>query len=174
MMVCSHVKLLVGAALLAALVVTLAMRPEVIAQQPKKPNVPARKDSDKQPATETAEGAMMCPMIVGLSKLRMFPDSPAAILNRADDLGLDAKQKKQLEEIEESARQQARKVLTDKQCEKLGKAPLAPLSMMETARMGMKGKKIECCCPMCAETMKKVHSGKAEEKGKNEKDKKKD
>lgn len=169
----SNVKLLTGAALFAALAVALAMRPEVIAQQPKKPDAPASKDSDKQPATEKAEGGMMCPMMAGLSKLRMFPDSPAALLNRADDLGLDAKQKKQLEEIEESARQQARKVLTDKQREELGKAPLAPLSMMEMARMGMKGKKMEGCCPMCAEMMKKAQLGKAEEKGKNEKDKKK-
>src|SRR5262245_55018080 len=82
-----------------------------------------------------------CPMTTGLAGLSMHVDSPAALLAHADELDLDLRQIRQLEEIEATARQQARKLLSDRQWEQVSKAPQGKLSMNEMALLGMKGKK---------------------------------
>ena len=147
--------------LLSALLVTA---PPAAADEPPKKAEPA--GGHEHRAKEKAGPMMMCPMMAGLAAVCMYADSPAALLGRADDLGLTADQQKKLKEIEESARQQARKVLTDKQREQVGKTSDAPLSMMELARMGMKGKAMEGCCPMCMKMMQmgEPKDGKAKEK----------
>jgi hypothetical protein len=63
---------------------------------------------------------MTCPIMAGLAAVRTHADGPAALLGRADDLGLTADRQKKLKEIEGSARQQARQALTDKQREQVG------------------------------------------------------
>ena len=109
---------------------------------------------------------MMCPMMAGLSAVRMYADGPAALLGRAEELGLTADRQKKLKEIEESARRQAREVLTDKQRGQVGKPADGSLSMMEMARLGMKGKAMDGCCPMCMKMMQmgEPKDGKAKEK----------
>lgn len=129
---------------------------------------PQDKEKPPQKADESAKPMMQCPMMAGMKGMKMFADSPAALLARAEELGLDVKQKRQLEEIEEAARLQTRKVLSDKQWEQLRKAPPGRLSMMEMARMGMKGKKKDGCCPMCMKMMTQAKDGKAEEKNDHE------
>jgi hypothetical protein len=120
--------------------------------------------NSKEDAAQTkAAPAKKCPMMAGLSSLRLFADSPAALLARAEELGLDVKQRRRLEEIEEAARLQARKLLSDKQWEQLHQAPSGRLSMMEMARIGMQGKKMDGCCPMCLKMMR-AEVGKTEQK----------
>lgn len=111
-------------------------------------------NSKGEAAKTKAAPAKKCPMMAGLSGLRLYADSPAALLARAEGLGLDVKQRRRLEEIEEAARLQARKLLSDKQWAQLHQAPAGRLSMMEMARMGMKGKKMDGCCPMCMKMMR--------------------
>lgn len=136
-----------------------------------------KKNPPDQPAKEKGKDGpgMMCPMMTGMAGLRLHVDGPAALLARSEELGLDEKQKKQLEEIEEAARQQARKVLTEKQHKQLGDVPKDRIGVMEMAMARMKkmmaGKEPGCCCPMCAEMMKKAQPGKPAEKGTEEKDK---
>ena len=82
---------------------------------------------------------MMCPMMAGLKGVELYPDSPALLKARAEELGLEQEQKRRLEEIAESARQQARDVLNAEQRQQLQQAPEGPLSMMQVAKMRMDG-----------------------------------
>ena len=129
----------------------LVVPPPAGADDPPKKADPA--GGHEHPAKDKAGPMMMCPMMAGLSAVRLYADGPAAVLGRADDLGLTADQQKKLKKIEESARRKAREVLTDKQREQVGKSSDAPLSMMDLARLGMKGKKMDGCCPMCMKMM---------------------
>ena len=96
--------------------------------------------------------------------MKMFGDSPAVLLSQADELGLSDEQKKQLQEIEQSASQKARKVLTVDQQGKLKGLPDGPLSMMDLCSMRMKkmmGQKQKkgMMCPMCMKMMQeRMHS----------------
>ena len=120
------------------------------------------KKSDQKGAKDASAGKMKCPMMAGLAGLSMAADSPVALLARVGELGLDIKQKRQLEEIEASARQQARKILTDEQWEQVKQAPEGSLSITELARMGLKGKNTDGFCPMCMKMMQ-AKEGKAKE-----------
>lgn len=122
------------------------------------------KKSDQKTARDTSAEQMKCPMMAGLGGLSMAADSPVALLARVGELGLDIKQQRQLEEIEASARQQARKILTDKQWEQVKQAPQGRLSIAELARMGLKGKNTDGCCPMCMAMMQAKESKAREEK----------
>ena len=99
--------------------------------------------------------AMQCPMMAGLHGLELYADGPAVLLARADELGLTALQKKQLEEIRESARKQAREVLTEEQRGRLKGEPEGPLSPMalSRARMAKMKDKEDMMCPMCMKMM---------------------
>src|SRR5262249_23711834 len=55
--------------------------------------------------------------------------------SRAKELGLDEKQRQELEKLDGSAREQGRKLLTDKQRQQLGEIPPEWLSMMQTAQL---------------------------------------
>ena len=163
-----------GLLLFGSLIGAYAVAPGIVAEEPSKTANPAEK---KHQAKGKTEPMMKCPMMAGLSDLRLFADSPAALLARAEELGLDVKQKRQLEEIEEAARLQARKLLSDKQWEQVRQAPPGRLPMMQMASMGMKGKKMDGCCPMCLKMMQandskaeEKHDHKAEAKPKEEKD----
>src|SRR5262249_62079355 len=73
--------------------------------------------------------------MTGPAGLRIVLDSPAAILSRAKELGLDEKQRQELDKLDGSAREQARKLLTDKQRQQLGEIPPEWLSMMQMAQL---------------------------------------
>jgi hypothetical protein len=157
----SAARLCVPGLLMSALLV--AARPAAADEPPKKADPAA---GHEHGAKGEAGHMMMCPMMAGLAAVRLHADSPAALLGRADDLGLTTDQQKKLKEIEEAARRQARQVLTDKQREQVGKPTDAPLSVMELARMGMKGKAMDGCCPMCMKMMQTAEpkDGKGKEK----------
>lgn len=112
-----------------------------------------------QRAAESVE--MKSPMVTGLAGVCLYADCPAALLARADELDLDLRQRRQLEEIEVSARQQARKLLSDGQWEQLSKASQGKLTMPELARLGMRGKKTVGHCPACMKAMQAKSSADA-------------
>jgi hypothetical protein len=121
---------------------------------------PIRGQEAKEPATKSEKAArpmMQCPMMTNLGGLKMFADSPALLVFQADELGLTEEQKKQLEDIEKSAREKGRNVLTPEQQEKLKAAPEGPLSMMDLCMLRMKKmtqqEKGGPMCPMCMRMM---------------------
>lgn len=115
-----------------------------------------------KPAAKEAK-MMQCPMMAGLKGIKLFPDGPEALLAESKRLALSDKQIKQLKKIEQSAREKARAVLSDKQREELGKEPKAPVPLMELSRLrAMKMAKEDdaMMCPMCLKMMQKM-KGKA-------------
>lgn len=111
---------------------------------------------------EGGEQMMQCPMMAGLKDLKLFADGPAALLARADELGLEAEQKRRLEEIERASRRQAAEVLDESQRGKLKDAPDERVSMMQLGRtLGKNGKmKGEgMMCPMCMKMMRQRMQG---------------
>ncbi len=119
----------------------------------------AKKKSPK--ADQTAKPMMQCPMMASMQGLKMFADSPAALLSEANDLELTEKQKKRLRKIEESARQKALKLMTPEQQAKLKKFPKEPLSIMELSMIHLKNKQKQnephaMMCPMCMQMMQKM------------------
>jgi hypothetical protein len=129
-------------AILASLPIAYAARSTTAAQQTpekkeeKKDGQPAPDKEKKggQPA-EKANGEVKGLTITGPTGLRIALDSPAAILSRAKELGLDEKQRQELEKLDGSAREQGRKLLTDKQRQQLGEIPPEWLSMMQLAQL---------------------------------------
>ena len=115
--------------------------------------------SVKQDQQDAKMGMMMCPMMGAMKGISLHADSPALLLGRQDALKLSDEQVKKLKEIAESARRDARQVLTEDQREQLAEAPKGPLSMMEVCQLRMqemKGKDQEsgAMCPMCMKMMK--------------------
>jgi hypothetical protein len=145
---------LVIVAILAALPIVYAGRSTTAAQQApeskdKKEEQPAAKAHGgakgdlQQDATDNhpghsagkAEGGAKGLSMTGPVGLRILLDSPAVILSRAKELDLDEKQRQELEKLDGSAREQARKLLTDKQRQQLGEIPPEWLSMMQMAQL---------------------------------------
>ena len=130
----------------------ISMAAVALAQAPRTAEEPAEK-------AKTPD-MMQCPMMACMKGMKMYADSPAVLLSQMEEFELSDEQKKQLEEIEQSARQKARSVLTAKQQEKFGESPKGPLSMKELCMMRMKhmtgqdGQKA-MMCPMCMKMMKK-------------------
>lgn len=114
----------------------------------------AREPSPK--TDQTAKPKMQCPMMAGMKGMKVFADGPAVLLSRAGELRLTNKQKQQLADIREKARQRARNVLTAEQQKMLKGTPRGPLSMMDLAMMRMKTMKKPhgMMCPMCMKMMK--------------------
>lgn len=116
----------------------------------------------KKPAAERAPSDMKmeCPMMAGLKGIDLFADSPAVLQADAKNLKLTEQQLEQLSEIEQSARQRARELLTDEQRQQLEESPDAPLSLMELGMRRMKhmqdGDKGQMC-PMCMKMMRMKH-----------------
>lgn len=129
-----------------------------------------------QNADEPAEKAktpdmMQCPMMACMKGMEMYADSPAVLLSQAEELELSDEQKEQLEEIEQSARQQARAVLTAEQQEQVSESPKGLLSMKDLCMMRMKnmtgrGGQKHMMCPMCMKMMKKKASSGQDEQNK--------
>jgi hypothetical protein len=117
-------------AVLASLPIVYAARSTTAAQQAPEP----KEKKEDQPAGK-ADGEAKGLTMTGPAGLRIALDSPAAILSRAKELGLDEKQRQELEKLDESAREQARKLLTDKQRQQLGEIPPEWLSMMQMAQL---------------------------------------
>ena len=103
---------------------------------------------------DQADMMMNCPMMAGLKGINLFADSPTFLLAQAKDLKLSEQQVEQLEQIQQTARRQARELLTDQQREQLP-ATAKPLSMMEICmtRMPKTGQPPEQMCPMCMKMM---------------------
>ena len=118
------------------------------------PQVQERKKA--QPGPDRADMMMQCPMMAGLEGIDLFADSPAVLQAQKDDLKLTEQPIEQLQQIEQTARRQARELLTEQQQEKLQNSPKAPLSMMELCMMRMPktGKQPEQMCPMCMRMMR--------------------
>ena len=131
----------------------------------------ARAQEDQPAAGEKAAtkkgGPMMmaCPMMACLGDIKLHADCPALLLAKTEDLKLSDAQKQQLHEIEESARKQARAVLTADQREKLKDAPEGLMSMMQVCMMQhrammmggkgmMMGGKKGQMCPNCMKMMR--------------------
>jgi hypothetical protein len=117
-------------AILAALPIVYAARSTTSAQQ-----APEPKEKKKDQPAGKADGGAKGLTITGPAGLRIALDSPAAILSRVKELGLDEKQRQELEKLDGSAREQARKLLTDKQRQELGEIPPEWLSMMQMAQL---------------------------------------
>ena len=121
---------------------------------------PDPKQGEAAPEKPKAKMEMMCPMMSSLKGVELYADSPVLLAAQAEELGLNEEQKKQLEEIAKSAREQARKIMTPEQRKTLEELPEGPLSMMQIAKMRMKGKKgggdEKMMCPMCMKMMKKM------------------
>lgn len=117
------------------------------------------KQADSQPMQ------MQCPMMAGLKGINLFADSPAVLLAKAEELKLTDEQLEGLEQIQMSARQQARELLTRRQQEHLKDGPEGPLSLMQLSMQGMKGgNKSEQMCPMCMKMMRKGEHDKHHQK----------
>ncbi len=108
---------------------------------------------------------MQCPMIACLGEIKLHPDCPALLLAKTEELKLTDAQKHKLHEIEESARKQARAVLTTDQQEKLKGEPEGLVSMMQVCMMrhrammkGGKGMMMDKgkgqMCPNCMRMMR--------------------
>ena len=98
----------------------------------------------------------MCPMMTGLTGIKLTADSPPLLMARADELNLTEQQKQQLKRIAEEAQSKATKVLTSEQRSILGDSPDKPMSMMEIAMMRsqkMHGETSGEMCPMCKKNM---------------------
>ena len=141
-------------AILASLPIVYAARSGTAAQQAPEP----KENKEDQPAAKAnagakvdlhqhsthdhpgysagkADGGPKGLTMSGPAGLRIALDSPTAILSRAKELGLDEKQRQELEKLDGSAREQARKLLTDKQRQQLGEIPPEWLSMMQMAQL---------------------------------------
>lgn len=121
-----------------------------------------QEEAEDTPETSKPKMEMMCPMMAGLKGVDLYADSPTLLAARAEELGLSEEQKKQLEKIATSARQNARDLLTAEQRDALEELPEGPLSMMQISKMRMKKmaeSDSKMMCPMC---MKKMQ-GAAEE-----------
>jgi hypothetical protein len=141
-------------AILASLPIVYAARSGTAAQQapdPKekredqpaaKANAGAKMDLHRQSTHDRpgysagkADGGPKGLTITGPAGLRIALDSPAAILSRAKELSLDERQRQELEKLDGSAREQAGKLLADKQRQQLGEIPPEWLSMMQMAQL---------------------------------------
>lgn len=138
-----------GASLLAVAVIALlpiayAVRSTVAAQPPAEPKKDGKQEpaqtKDAQPTAPTksegppvekAGGRAKADTMTGPADLRIGLDSPAVILARAKELGLEDKQRKELEKLDRSARDQARAVLTEKQRQQLNEIPPEWLALMQ-------------------------------------------
>lgn len=125
----------------------------------------AERQADGKAESQERQPMMQCPMMAGLKNIEMFPNSPALLLARAEELNLSDEQRQELEEIEQAARQKAHQVLDAEQQEKFKDAPDERQSMMELSQMQMKGMggegKMEGMCPMCMKMMgEKMMGGK--------------
>lgn len=123
-----------------------------------KNNERERPSAAKQDQKDAKMG-MMCPMMACMKGVNFHADSPALLLGRQDALKLSDEQVEKLKEIAESARREARQVLTADQREQLAEAPTGALSMMEVCQLRMKEMKGEdqqsgAMCPMCTKMMK--------------------
>ena len=159
---------------MAKLLNVLAIGALVMACSPRSsPNAQEAGGQRQQSAREETGGGMRCPMMAGLSGIRLFADGPAAILARAEELGLDAQQAERLGRIAESARRQAGEVLTDDQRRRLGDVPRERIPVMKLGKMRMKGRmageNAGGMCPMCMKMMKskmtQAEEGEADRKG---------
>lgn len=166
-------------AVIVSLAAVCALRPAASAQE-------ATPGGDEKAAMKKGGPMMMtCPMMACLGNIKLHADCPAMLLAKTEDLKLTDAQKQQLHDIEESARKQARAVLTADQRGKLKDAPEGLMSMMQVCMMqhrammmGGKGKmmggKQGQMCPNCMKMMnqrmmhgKMGHGQKADE-GKSE------
>lgn len=146
----------------SALAAAYGFAPGVGAQVKEQGGREARKNAEKrekQPAGKKGERMMMCPMMESLDGLALHADSPALLLARAEELKLTKDQRQRLEQAVESARRQARQVLTAEQRKELEDAPEGPLTMMDLCMLRMKEMKgkpkgKEMMCPMCERMMK--------------------
>ncbi|MBX9584620.1 MAG: hypothetical protein K2X87_30325, partial [Gemmataceae bacterium] len=98
--------------------------------QTKDAQPPAPTKSEGPPAGK-AGGRAKADTMTGPADLRIGLDSPAAVLARAKELGLEDKQRKELEKLDQSAREQARAVLTEKQRQQLNEIPPEWLALMQ-------------------------------------------
>jgi hypothetical protein len=141
-------------------------------------HLPLSAEGPSRNADKSAKPKMQCqcPMMASMKGMQTFADSPGVLLSQAKDLGLTDKQKKRIEEILQSARKQARAVLTADQQAKLKDSPQGPLSMMDLCMMRMKkmmGQKKQqgMMCPCCLKMMQKKLQSKGKEHGKKHKGK---
>lgn len=138
--------------MMATLTAAVALRSGAGAQTPTKEAASERGQPD--------ETMMQCPMMAGLKGIDLFGDSPVVLKAKAKDLKLTEQQLDRLKEIEQSARQQARELLTDEQRQQLEPSPDRPLSLMELSMSRMKhmqdGGKPSQMCPMCMKKMMKM------------------
>lgn len=134
------------------------------------PGVRAQEDVRKEDRPRAGEersrpgGQMtMCPMMAGLKGVELHADSPALLTARADELNLTDEQARELRQIAERAREQAREVLNEEQREELAEAPEGPLSPMQIARMRIKARTGDQeqgqMCPMCLRMMRERMKG---------------
>lgn len=120
---------------------------------------PGEEGQSAQEAGKSAKPMMQCPMMASMGGIKMSADSPMLLLSQAEELGLTKEQRKKLEEISNSAGEQARKLLTAEQQEKLKEFPKGPLTMMDLCKMRMmkmmaEKKQDGMMCPMCMKMMR--------------------
>lgn len=130
----------------------------------------AQAPQEAQPEREKPHAKMQCPMMSGLKGIDLFVDSPAVLQAEAKDLKLTEQQLERLKEIEQSARRQARQLLTEEQRKQLLDRPEGPLSLMELSMSRMKekrhmpdGEKSGQMCPMCMKMMQMMKMKQGEE-----------
>ena len=138
----------------ASLTAVAAFRSGAGAQEEIPPR--AQKRGNARPERDRADMMMQCPMMSGLKGIDLFADSPTVLQAQKEDLKLTEQQIEQLQQIEQTARRQARELLTEQQREQLQDSPKGPLSMMELSvmRMPKTGKAPEQMCPMCMRMMR--------------------
>lgn len=104
----------------------------------------------------------MMSQCMNMMRTPIFPDSPFSIFALKQQLGLTEEQMKKLGSIEEKARSEARKVLTEEQTKKFSELVKnwKPMSMMEgmqtmmpEMQKKMGGQQMPCPCPMCQQMM---------------------
>ena len=135
------------------------------AQEQDAPNARNQRQDRGQRERPQAEVQMQCPMIAGLKGVELFADSPPVLLAQAEKLELTDDQVQQLERIEESTRQQVRRLLSEEQRQQLQEAPKDRLSMMELCMLRMQDMpaaqdgQAGPMCPMCKQMMDKMKRG---------------
>ena len=96
------------------------------------PNCAAKTQTTKASNTKTSK--LMADRYKTLMQMKIFLDSPSAILARTKALNLTAEQNRKLLEIERQARKKALAVLTPQQRKKLGNVSVAPISMASVCK----------------------------------------
>ena len=110
----------------------------------------------KQMMEKMGDNPMMA-QCMNMMRTPIFPDSPCSVFALKEQLGLSEEQAKNLGAIEERARAEARKTLTEEQAKKFEvlTKDWKPMSMMEEMQtmmpqmQKMMGGQMPCPCPMC-------------------------